>query len=59
MNGEIETLYERNLRVAIAEAIKKDRAETLRLAEEVMAEFSKEYRPSANRLLSLLKERAG
>ena len=54
MNGEIETLYERNLRIAIADALKKDRVETLRLAEQI----ARVTPTAATAIMKMLKERA-
>ena len=58
MSGEIEILYERNLRIAIAEAVKKDRVETLRLAREVSERYFYDVSTSAGRVMKILEERA-
>ena len=51
--GTVETMYERNLRINAAAAIKKDRADTLALAEAV----ARVTPAAAEEILKMLKER--
>lgn len=55
--NKVETLQESSLRKTIAEEIKKDRAQTLRLTKEVLRSFHSTYNPAAGKLIQLLEGR--